>query len=104
LQPVRDHFGMAVVISSGYRCPLLNKEVSKSQNSQHLYGLAADFEIPGVSNRDIALWIQQNLVYDQLILEFHDPKDPNSGWVHCSYVNQNRLESMIFDGKKYRKF
>jgi zinc D-Ala-D-Ala carboxypeptidase len=102
LQPVRDHFGRPVVISSGYRSPLLNSRVSSSKLSQHCYGQAADFEIPGVSNEAIALWIRENLVYDQLILEFHNPKDPSSGWVHCSYVNHNRLETFIFDGKVYR--
>jgi len=28
------------------------------------------------------------LDYDQLILEFWKPEDPNSGWVHCSYKGQ----------------
>jgi hypothetical protein len=102
LQPVRDHFGKAVVISSGYRSPLVNSKISGSKTSQHCYGLAADFEIPGIANKDIALWIRQNLVYDQLILEYYNHKDPSSGWVHCSYVNQNRLQSMIFDGRVYR--
>jgi zinc D-Ala-D-Ala carboxypeptidase len=101
LQPVRDHFGRPLVISSGYRSPLLNSKISGAKTSQHCYGLAADFEIPGIANKDIALWIRQNLVYDQLILEFYNHKDPSSGWVHCSYVNQNRFQALIFDGKSF---
>jgi zinc D-Ala-D-Ala carboxypeptidase len=101
LQPLRDYYGKPVIVSSGYRSPMLNAKTSKSKNSQHLYGLAADFEIPGVANKDVAIWIRQNLVYDQLILEFYNHKDPNSGWIHCSFVNQNRLQSLIFDGHNY---
>jgi zinc D-Ala-D-Ala carboxypeptidase len=104
LQPVRDRFGRPLVISSGYRSPLLNSKISGAKTSQHCYGLAADFEIPGIANKDIALWIRQNLVYDQLILEYYSHKDPSSGWVHCSYVNQNRFQALIFDGVNYKNW
>ena len=62
-----------------------------------MYGQAADFEIQGLANYDLAKWIEANLLYDQLILEFYTPGgDPNSGWVHCSYNAQgeNRKKSM----------
>ena len=96
-QPVRDHFGKVVGINSGYRSPALNKAVGGSATSQHLNGQAADFEIQGLANYDLAKWIEANLLYDQLILEFYTPGgDPNSGWVHCSYNAQgeNRKKSM----------
>ena len=54
---------------------------------------AADFEIPGVDNRELARWIRQNLEVDQGILEFYKDGEPTSGWIHCSYSrNQNRQQ------------
>jgi len=46
------------------------------------------------------------LDYDQLILEIYDGIDPNSGWIHVSYVSagENRNESLVFDGKSYTQF
>ena len=88
LQPVREHFGKAVVISSGYRSPELCEAIGSSSKSQHARGEAADFEIPGVDNMQLATWINKNTNFDQLILEFYEPGDPNSGWVHCSAVKE----------------
>ena len=84
LQPVREHFGKPVIISSGYRSPELCEAIGSSAKSQHAKGEAADFEIPGVDNKELATWITKNCDFDQLILEFYDGVDPNSGWVHCS--------------------
>ena len=86
LQPVRDHFGKPVAISSGYRSPELCEAIGSSTKSQHARGEAADFEIMGVDNMQLAMWINKNTDFDQLILEFYEPGDPNSGWVHCSAV------------------
>jgi len=86
LQPVRDHFGKSVMISSGYRSPALCEAIGSSTKSQHARGEAADFEIHGVDNKELATWISKNTTFDQLILEFYDEGDPNSGWVHCSAV------------------
>ena len=88
LQPVRNHFGKPVMISSGYRSPELCEAIGSSSKSQHAKGEAADFEIPGVDNMQLAAWISKNTVFDQLILEFYEPGDPNSGWVHCSAVKE----------------
>ncbi len=86
LEPVREWAQSPVVISSGYRCPALNAAVGGSPHSQHTLGQAADIEIPGVDNCDLCRWIEDNLVFDQLILEFHDHNlNPNSGWVHVSF-------------------
>ena len=84
LQPVREQFGV-ITINSGYRSPALNSKVGGSKTSQHCNGQAADFESFSTPNPDLAKWISKNLEFDQLILEFYDGKDPNSGWVHCSY-------------------
>ena len=86
LQPVREHFGKPVMISSGYRSPALCEAIGSSTKSQHARGEAADFEIGGVDNKELATWISKNTTFDQLILEFYNEGDPNSGWVHCSAV------------------
>jgi len=88
LQPVRDHFGKPLIITSGYRSPELCVKIGSTTTSQHTKGQASDFEIGGIANKDLSDWIHQNLDYDQLILEFWKPEDPNSGWVHCSYKGQ----------------
>ena len=95
LQPVRDHFGKPVVISSGYRSPELCEAIGSSSKSQHARGEAADFEIMGVDNMQLAMWINKNTDFDQLILEFYEPGDPNSGWVHCSAVKEGSRAQVL---------
>ena len=72
----------------------LNRAIKSGDNSQHVFGMAADLEAPAISNFELAKWIQDNLNFDQLILEFYEKGDPASGWVHCSYRTdgQNRKE------------
>ena len=95
LQPVRDHFEQVVSVSSGYRSEELCLAIGSKTTSQHAKGQAADFEIYGLSNQELAIWIHENLDYDQLILEYWKKEDPNAGWVHCSYnVNVNRKQSL----------
>jgi len=84
LQPVRDHFGKGVKVNSAYRSPESNAAVGGSKTSDHCKGMAADIEIPGVANAELAQWIMDNLEYTQLILEFYTPGIPDSGWVHVS--------------------
>ena len=96
LQPIRDHFGQVVSVSSGYRSPELCVAIGSSTQSQHAKGEAADFEIFGVSNKELADYIDQNLDYDQLILEYWKGEDePNSGWVHCSYTNGSNRKQYL---------
>ena len=96
LQPIRDHFGQVVSVSSGYRSPELCVAIGSSTKSQHARGCAADFEIFGVSNKELADYINENLDYDQLILEYWKGEDePNSGWVHCSYTNGNNRKQYL---------
>ena len=95
LQPVRDHFGMVVTISSGYRSPELCTAIGSKITSQHARGEAADFEIFGVSNKELADWVHYNTNYDQLILEYWKESDPNSGWVHCSFSAGNNRKQYL---------
>ena len=85
LQPVREHFATGVRVSSGYRSPEVNAAIKGSANSDHCRGMAADIEIPGLSNYELAAWIKDNLNFTQVILEFYTEGEPNSGWVHVSY-------------------
>jgi len=89
LQPVREHFGKSVTVNSGYRSPESNAAVGGSKTSDHCKGQAADIEIDGLPNPELAQWIMDNLDYTQLILEFYTQGQPNSGWVHVSYDLNN---------------
>ena len=83
LEPVRQHFGVPIYLSSGYRCPALNKAVKGATASQHMKGEAADIYIKTsqLTLRDVYLWMIDNLVFDQLIWEVR----PTSKWIHVSY-------------------
>ena len=102
VQPVREHIG-TTIINSGYRGPELNEAVGGSSNSQHCKGEAVDIECPGTSNYDLAKWIEANMDFDQLILEFYTPGIPDSGWVHVSYKAEGNRKSVLtasrVDGK-----
>jgi hypothetical protein len=98
LQPVRDKFG-PVVVTSGYRSPEVNKAIGGSATSDHCKGQAADFEVLGKDNRELAIWIAENMQFTQLILEFYKPGVPDSGWVHCSYDSGN-LKRQVLTAEK----
>ena len=95
LQKVRDHYGKVVSVSSGYRSPELCVKIGSSMKSQHAKGQAADFEIFGVPNAELAKYIIDNIDFDQLILEFHNPEEPNSGWIHCSWIPDQPRASFL---------
>lgn len=95
LEPVRTSFNIPFSPSSGYRSPELCKAIGSKPTSQHARGEAVDFEVPGMSNRDVAEFIQDNLDFDQLILEFYEEGDPNSGWIHVSYVSEGNRKEVL---------
>ena len=103
LEPVRAKFDKPIIITSGYRSPELCEAIGSKATSQHAKGQAVDFEIAGVSNLQVALWIQNNCDFDQLILEFWKEGEPNSGWVHCSYKDgSNRKQVLTYSGKEFK--
>jgi len=106
VQPVRDNFGVTV-INSGYRSGDLNYAIGGSNTSQHCKGQAVDIECPGTPNYDVAKWIEDNLDFDQLILEFYTPGIPDSGWIHVSYKTEDNrnasLTAMKENGKTVYK-
>ena len=93
LQPVRNHFGKPYTPSSGYRSVELCLAIGSSEKSQHAKGEAADFEVPNVSNMELAKWIVSNLDFDQLILEYYT--GGNTGGVHCSYKESGNRKEVL---------
>ena len=105
LEPTRRNFGKPMVITSGYRSEELCEAIGSKTTSQHAKGEAADFEMFGIDNKELAKYIKNNLVFDQLILEFYNPDDPSSGWVHCSYSKEeNRKQALLYNGKEYTEW
>lgn len=95
LQKVRDHYGKGVKVNSGFRHPDVNAKVGGSKTSDHCKGMAADIEIPGVANADLAEWIVENCEFRQVILEFYTPGIPDSGWVHVSYNPDDNKKQVL---------
>ena len=107
LEPLRDYYEAPIKITSGYRSQALCEPIKSSPQSQHCAnnGAAADFEIPTYDNKEVASHIKNNFDFDQLILEYYDQSDKNSGWIHCSIkIDNNRKESLIKDDKGYHQW
>jgi|TARA_R110002124_G_scaffold50262_1_gene146449 zinc D-Ala-D-Ala carboxypeptidase len=105
LEPTRRNFSKPMVITSGYRSEELCEAIGSKTTSQHAKGEAADFEMFGLDNKSLAKYIKNNLIFDQLILEFYNQDDPSSGWVHCSYSKEeNRKEALFYNGKEYTQW
>ena len=101
LEPCRAKFDKPIRISSGYRSEELCVAIGSKKTSQHALGMAVDMEIPSESNLKVALWIQNNCDFDQLILEYYTG-EANSGWIHVSFnEGNNRKQVLTFDGKSY---
>jgi len=97
LEAVRRVLGnKPIIVSSGYRCPELNKAVGGASNSQHMYGQAADFTCPDFgSPEDVirAIYAAGKIPFDQMIYEF-------ASWVHISQAgigNEPRMQVLNID-------
>jgi hypothetical protein len=99
-QPIREHFGVPIHISSGYRSKALNTAVGGSLSSQHCTGEAIDIDMDGtaITNAEIFNFIKDNLNFDQLIAEF--PVNSNPAWVHVSYESTGKQRKQILVAKK----
>jgi zinc D-Ala-D-Ala carboxypeptidase len=95
LQPIREHYGVAISPNSGYRSLELNRALKSKDTSQHVKGQAVDIEVPGIGNYELAEWIMNTLDFDQLLLEFFYPGQPTSGWVHASYVSPEENKKQV---------
>ncbi|WP_025898416.1 D-Ala-D-Ala carboxypeptidase family metallohydrolase [Sneathiella glossodoripedis] len=102
LEPVRSAFRIPFTPTSAYRSSALNRMLGSSDHSQHVKGEAADIKLAGVSTFDLARWIRDNLVFDQLILECVTPGREQSGWVHCSFsAKQARGDVLTYARGEY---
>ena len=90
LDPLREAYKQPIIVSSGYRCPELNKAVKGAKSSQHVLGQAVDIHTKSntkESNKELFDLIKQlKLPFDQLINEY------NYSWVHVSYSPRNRRQ------------
>jgi len=90
LEPLRVHYGRPIIITSGYRCPKLNKAVGGSSTSQHAIGQAVDIRSVSDSREDnkelFDMILEMKLPFDQLINEF------GYDWVHVSFGPRNRRQ------------
>jgi zinc D-Ala-D-Ala carboxypeptidase len=99
-QPIREHFGKPIIISSGYRSAELNKAIGGSLSSQHSSGEAIDIDMDGtdITNKQIFDYIKENLNFDQMIWEFGT--DANPDWVHVSFASNRSQRKQILVAKK----
>jgi len=101
-EPIREHFGVPIHISSGYRSAALNRAVKGSASSQHCRGEAMDIDADRygkVTNKEIFDYIREHLEWDQMIWEFGNDLQPD--WVHVSYKatgNRRQILKAIKEG------
>jgi zinc D-Ala-D-Ala carboxypeptidase len=104
LEPIRKNFKSPMIIHSAFRCRKLNDRVGGSENSQHLFGEAADFHVRSARIGDVFLWIwkESDLKFGQLIWENLNGKE----WIHISLPNVNIENKVLImrDGKYERVF
>ncbi len=103
-QPIREHFGKPIFISSGYRSQALNEAIGGSKTSQHSKGEAIDIDMDhrnGPENEEIFHYIRENLPFDQLIWEFGTDERPD--WVHVSYKQEGPQRGQILTAKRNSK-
>ncbi|QBF27687.1 peptidase M15 [Pseudomonas tructae] len=89
LEQVRELVGAPVLISSGFRALALNEAIGGSSGSAHIEGLAADFNVPGLTPAALARWVaDSHLLFDQLILEYDQ-------WVHLSVASGQQRRQVL---------
>ena len=95
-EPIREHFGVPIRISSGYRSASLNKCVGGSATSQHCSGEAIDIDQDAttITNKQVFDYVKDNLAFDQLIDEF------NYAWVHVSYKANGKQRGEVLEAYK----
>jgi zinc D-Ala-D-Ala carboxypeptidase len=108
-QPIREHFGVPIRISSGYRSEALNKAIGGAgkvingkyvASSQHCKGEAIDIDMDGssITNKQVFDFIKEKLNFDQLIWEFGTSTNPD--WVHVSYDSEGKQRKQILKAVK----
>lgn len=83
LEPLRAIVNEPIIISSGYRCPALNKAVGGVSNSQHMTGEACDIHLSDQTKLREWFTYLMDGQFDQLILE-RASKTSSHYWIHVS--------------------
>jgi hypothetical protein len=106
LEQVRTLTQSPVVISSGFRAPLVNRACGGAPSSQHLTGHASDITAPGFGTprKLMEAIYKAKIPYDQLILEYASLLDPSRGWVHISFGERNRRQALVIDHAGTREY
>ena len=104
LQPLREYYQLPIKITSGFRSPELCEIIGSKSTSQHCANecAAADFEIPGVDNKKVFKHIIDKLPFCQIILEYYDDSDINSGWIHVSWSPNPRGQALTKNKEGYK--
>ena len=93
LDPLREAWGAPIIVTSGFRCKLLNQVVGGAANSQHTTGMAADVrtlsDYPSDNKRLFDLALSLDLPFDQLIDEYR------YNWVHLSYSRYSMRKQVL---------
>ncbi len=93
LDPLREKFGAPIIITSGYRCPALNRAVGGATNSQHTKGEAADIRTVSDSREDnmklLRCLLNSGIIFDQVIAENVDSAG-NPDWIHVSFTKKRK--------------
>lgn len=99
LELVRAIVGCPIVVSSGYRSPLVNQLVGGARNSQHLLGGAADITAPGFGAAAdlVRAIVDSDIQFDQCILEY-------GAWCHISFDDTPRRQALVIDHNGRRTF
>ena len=94
LDPIREDWGSPIIVSSGYRCPELNKAVGGAKTSGHLYGFCADLQVKGDLRKFSCFvkdWmIKHKMDFDELLYE-------GSGgvtWLHFCWIGKDGKQRM----------
>ena len=97
LNPLREAWGSAIKVSSGYRCDKLNRFVGGSKTSSHLIGYGVDL-IPANGKMDdfkkFIIDYMKTRMFDQCIIE----KSGKTEWIHIGLYNfKDQQRRMIFN-------
>lgn len=104
LDRIREAWGSAIIVSSGFRCERLNKILGGAKNSAHKYGYAVDIEPKNGKNKEFLKFLEKwlldnNQPWDQLISEY--PVDGVPAWIHFGLKNKDgKQRRQVFTIKK----
>ena len=83
LDPVRELYGKAITVTSGFRCPILNKAVGGVNSSQHVKGEAAD--LVGINDDETRKIFETAKAFGQFDQLLYEKNSKGNFWVHISY-------------------